>query len=254
MTVEVVGEQERLEKEHVHSRTGDIKPISITLRENYFSLTFFLGENMTDEEKISFESRVVSQIIEVVKLYKREFIDKEYILISSSMADKKFFHISSKSLNFLHLTGVKTYLKPKQFYSYALSGKLETKYIYIPNKSVKGSVRRKLKSLFFLENFLNSEDLRLEEDLVKNKVFCKLATSNKKCTLGFVQNGEVFVPNTLLKNDMLDPNKSYPIDIIISKQKGAHFFHEIEKGSISQLKDYKGLVELLNNDLKKNLE
>ncbi|MFW8053759.1 PBECR4 domain-containing protein [Vagococcus fluvialis] len=206
------------------------------------------------KNETSFEENTIQDIHLAVDYYKQELVDKEYLLISSQIDDKKVFHITGKSNNFLHLTGVKTPLKTNQFYSYALNKKLKPHHIIIPNPSAKGSVRRKRKSLLFLKEFFTSDDLYLEEEFRKNKIYCKLATANQKCTLGFIEQKDKLVPSTLLKNDELNKENKKLIDLIISKPKGTRYFNTLEKGSLSLLNNYPDIFPLLDDELIKNNE
>ena len=83
-------------------------------------------------------------------------------------------------------------------------------------KSVKGSVRRKISALENINNFF-AQELYIEEGFRKNKVSCVIATSDNKITIGFSE-GIYSRPKTLLKGNMLNMSTNQ-IDLILSKEK-----------------------------------
>ena len=73
----------------------------------------------------------------------------------------------------------------------------------------------------------------MEEDFTHNKVTCKLASTNGKCTLGFIDNGSLR-PSTLLKGK-LTSDKKVPVHCILSRPRNAKLFDKIEYGEISAI-------------------
>lgn len=78
-------------------------------------------------------------------------------------------------------------------------------FIFLQKKDKK-TVKRKLKSLLNIYNIFTKE-LFVQESFVKNKIECKIATSDGKCTIGFVDARQYLRPKTILINNHLDANK-----------------------------------------------
>ncbi len=82
--------------------------------------------------------------------------------------------------------------------------------------SVKGSVRRKIRSLERIST-LFQDDILIGEDFSRNKIICAIATSGRQITLGF-SNGVVSRPKTLLKGNELKTNP-LTVDFVLSKNR-----------------------------------
>ena len=114
-------------------------------------------------------------------------------------------------------------------------------------KSVKGSVRRKISALENINNFF-AQDLYIEEGFRKNKVSCVIATSDNKITIGFSE-GIYSRPKTLLKGNMLNMSTNQ-IDLILSKEKNDKTFNKIEYGNEQILSYYhKDIYHLISKNL-----
>ncbi len=172
-------------------------------------------------QKTSFKQKVLFSIFNGVQVYKSVFLDYEYQIFSSSFKMNKYYIISANKSNFLHLTGGNTNLSANQFFEKALNKTLtEQDFDFYkkgqPEKMVKGSVRRKICFLPYLDKILKNSTL-VEENFIKNRVSCTFAVSENSFTLGFVATPKCR-PNTLLKgNELKNPQK---IDSIKRRKKG----------------------------------
>ena len=70
----------------------------------------------------------------------------------------------------------------------------------------KSTIKKKLSHLVSIDTFFDNEIL-IQEDFEKGLVRCYVATSNGKCTLGFVDAKYYVRPNTILANNHLDQSK-----------------------------------------------
>ncbi|MDR0846128.1 MAG: hypothetical protein LBN08_01300 [Lactobacillales bacterium] len=65
--------------------------------------------------KISFEEKVLQKIILGAKIYQEYFVEKEYLIVADKFKNRHY-EIDAKESNFLHLTGVKSKLRPVDFF------------------------------------------------------------------------------------------------------------------------------------------
>lgn len=152
---------------------------------------------------IPFEERVKKTIINCAREYKSYLIDKKYILYSERFSNERFYIINAKEDNFLHLTGISTTLKAKDFYHKSLAGTLEVSDFKLGDKQQKGSIRRKISVLSTaIKMFSLGQPLLVEEGYSKNNIMCSFATSEGTCTIGFLfcKNAK---PLTVLKGNVL---------------------------------------------------
>lgn len=107
---------------------------------------------------------------------------------------------------FLHLTGLQTSLSKITFFEKCLSGTIEFDDFSYGPKRDKKTVKRKLKALSNIYDMF-SKKLLAQESFLKNKIECKIATSDGKCTIGFVDAKKYLRPKTILANNHLDAKK-----------------------------------------------
>ena len=105
-----------------------------------------------------------------------------------------------------------------EFFEKCLNGSISINdYICDSTDDLKGKVKEKLRNLSTIGNFFEKE-LVFQEMFEKNRVKCKLATSDGKCTLGFISiNKTVHVPLTLLNKNQIDESAKITSFTIIKK-------------------------------------
>ena len=94
-------------------------------------------------------------------------------------------------------------------------------------------------SMFFENNLLLAE-----EDFKKNNIFCNLATSDGKCTIGFINTSKAY-PKTLIKGNNLKDDTSRTVDLVLRKKSDEKKFNKIIIGDtafISSNLDYLGSI------------
>ena len=190
-------------------------------------------------EEVSFKERVRQTAIEGAKAYKKNFIDIEYLLCSKAFHDKGYYIAKADKGNYLHLIGVHTELSAEIFFNKCYDGSLveddfDFKKKNQPEKSVKGSVRQKIKAL---PNMLKMYDRELiaQEDFKKNHVECAFATAEDTHTLGYTGSGR---PMSLLQKNELDEDKAQKVDLILKKQRGMDRFTELICGDENLVMEY----------------
>ena len=184
---------------------------------------------------MSFTQWVVESLMIGAQIYKTTFLDYDYLVYSSEFVDNPYYIISSREYNFAHLTGVRSLIPSYDFYVACINGTVkETDFNFIDRyndeKSVKGTVRRKLKCILSVSDFF-SYKLQAEENFVKGKVHCCLASANARVTMGFIESGKIF-PKTMLKGNCLNLGKAVDISLVLRRERGANQFDKILYGDI----------------------
>lgn len=212
-----------------YSRNGDLKPVSIAEKtvknQRASNRPIFLEVFM----KTTFKEWVRTELINCAKLYNEKFLKYDYLIISNDFKLRKYYIISANSDNFKHLTGLNTHHNYSVFFKKCLKGNITTDDFNLKRKNkyknnIKGSVRRKMHCLSTAMTIYDSCDFKIQEKMIKNKIFCSFATSNNICTIGFVSH-RYAVPITLLKGDLIEQ----PIEnfVMLRKLKCGDFFRDI---------------------------
>ena len=147
-----------------------------------------------------------------------QLLDCEIVLQSQDFIEQSSYMLKFFKTNFLHLTGLKTSLSTEDFFLRCYAGTiLESDYTLGPTND-RNTVKRKLKNLIHINDFFKSK-IMVQETFVKNKVVCKIATSDEKYTIGFVDAKYYLRPQTILANNHLDKSRPiYIVSPIINKQ------------------------------------
>lgn len=93
----------------------------------------------------------IKVVIEAAKNYEKYLKDKHFLIIYQQGKNIQSVHIGFRDINFLHLTGIKTKLSAKRFYSACIAGKLSEKDIAL---SKNGTTQQKLTVLPYLHGVL----------------------------------------------------------------------------------------------------
>lgn len=188
-------------------------------------------------ENISFKERVRLDAIKYSTIYKKEFVDKEYLIFSNGFKENKYYKLKAYENNYLHLLGVHTTTNPKEFFDKCLNGTLnENDFDFNFNgkneNEVKGTVRRKINSLKHLESFF-SNITGIEEKFGKGNISCAIAGSDSAITIGYA-NTKACVPMTLLKGNELSSNR-IECDILLSKNVNSENYDSVIIGDKDKL-------------------
>lgn len=179
-----------------------------------FPLTYFLG--FCTMETVSFKERVAQVAIDQAKQYRDVFLDFEYLLCSEAFIKQDYYIIAATANNYRHLIGVNTAISADDFFERCINGSLSENDFDFKKSGrseleIKGSVRRKIKSLPFFTAMMGSE-LVVQEDYTKNGILCSFATTDCNMTVGFINEGKSR-PKSLLWGDSLDWNKVAYVDL-----------------------------------------
>lgn len=148
--------------------------------------------------------------------------------------------IKAESNNYLHLIGVNTNLSPEDFFQKCIDKKLEeADFDFIKRgqseKSVKGSVRQKIKALPEMLKMFEKE-LLAEKHFEKNKISCLFATADEDFTIGFVETGR---PKSSMRKNQLDEKKCKSVELVMRKRRGEQFYVERIVGDDIAFEKYK---------------
>lgn len=234
-------------------RSRDLKPAPIaeTTAKNRRAITrpllFYRNGDKNMVKQTSFKTRVKEIAITESKRYKEVFIDHQYLICSKDFHKKDYYILAAEKDNFLHLIGINTNLSAASFFDKCFDGTLIEDDFDFHKKgkdenSIKGSVRRKIKSLKRVST-LFQEDILIEEDFKKNKIVCAIATTDKKITLGF-SDGPVSRPKTLLKGNELKTNP-LTVDLVLFKKRNEKKFNKIVIGNTELVKEFSDKISHL---------
>lgn len=166
-------------------------------------------------------------VVKCAKIYEENLLNKNLLIVFKDKNDK-FNILETEFLdkNFMHLTGIKTKnIKSKQFLKLALNSRLPLNLLSFSDD---GTTVLKLS---VLESAMNVDKLaRMVGDFdgVRHHLMTdKLAGTTNMC-MGFCDMGdEIFVPNTVLKEDIRNISKSNRILAIYKKSSNDVFYDEL---------------------------
>lgn len=158
---------------------------------------------MGDTEEViekSFKDHVTQVIVACANIYHDKYVKYDYLVCSDAFEDSMCQEIKAEKDNYLHLLGVNTNLSAADFFSKCLGGNLtEEDFDFVKmgqsEKSVKGSVRQKVKVLPGMLNMLDKA-LLAEKKFKKNRISCFFAAADAEFTIGFVETGR---PKSLMR-------------------------------------------------------
>lgn len=191
-----------------------------------------------------FKERVRLELIKAAKKYEEIYVDYEYLIYSEAFEHRNYYIIDAKKDNFQHLTGVHSRISAKIFFDKCRDGSLsEEDFDFMKKgqdeKSVKGTVRRKIKALPDMMDLFR-EGMQAEEDFRKNRVICSFATADGNCTLGFTDT-EKARPKSLIRGNELENPKA--VELVLRRKSGMRFFDEIVIGDREAIDRYKKQIE-----------
>lgn len=189
---------------------------------------------------VSFKTRVKDEAIKYAKDYQEIMVDKEYLIFSKSFSIQPYYILKAYRNNYLHLIGVHTTLNPEEFFNKCLEGTLlESDFDFAfkdkNENEVKGTVRRKIKSISEFKNFF-ANVVGVEEKFGKGNISCALAGSNGRITIGYAKN-KYSVPMTLLRGNELSSNV-LNCDILLSKNVNETCYNCVLIGTSEELKEF----------------
>ena len=152
---------------------------------------------------MTFKESVLAKLLMCANEYNK-LIGIDFVITSKYFVNKDVYLLRFHKDNFSHLTGVTTKLYAEQFLCKCLHKTLKLEEFDCDNNDeIKGKVKEKMKNLSNIGNFFDRE-LIFQESFEKKRVKCEIATSDGKCTLGFIKiKNDVHVPLTLLNKNQI---------------------------------------------------
>lgn len=152
---------------------------------------------------MTFKESIQSKLILAAKEYSK-LIGVDFVIRSNEFKYRDEYLLRFHKDNFLHLTGINTKLKAAEFYDKCFNGSIiSEQFDCDSSEELKGKVREKLRNLISIGDFFDKE-LIFQEMFEKNRVQCKIASSDGKYTIGFISiNKIVHVPLTLLNRNQI---------------------------------------------------
>ncbi len=205
------------------------------------------------EANQQFKSNIKEKIIESSRIYKKIFIDYDYLLCSKAFVKNEFYTIKAFEDNFQHLTGVKSRVAALDFFNLSYSGKLKEEDFFFKSKSktdksIRSTIRDKVTVLPDIHNIFSKDSL-VQEDFKRNSIMCLFAIEKEKITLGFTCE-KLSKPKTLLKGKKLDQEKARHLDLVLRRKRGEDKFGEMIVGDEEILKKYVNTIkEQLSEEL-----
>ena len=103
-------------------------------------LYFVIRRTMEKETKNTFKERVKNVTISCAEIYKKEFVEYDYLICSEAFEEEKYQVIKAEKSNFLHLIGVNTTMSPEAFLKNVSMERLK-KMILILRKKTSQKIR-----------------------------------------------------------------------------------------------------------------
>lgn len=199
-------------------------------------------------ENSSFKTRVAQAAIAQAKRYQEVFVNYEYLLCSDAFAVQDYYIIAAKADNYRHLIGVNTDISASDFFLKCLNGTLsEADFDFAKKnrseKEIKGSVRRKIRSLPFLTSMMG-QALVVQEDYHKNGIICSFAATDCHVTVGFINEGKSR-PKSLLWGDSLNWSKAGFVELILKRKSSDSLFSEMVFGDHAAVAKYRNKIQAL---------
>ena len=109
----------------------------------------------------------------------KKLLGKDFIIESKDFKNRKRYILRFYEGNFLHLTGVKTKIKPSIFFEKALTNQLTIDdFDCDSTKEIKGYTQEKIPHLLDIDIFF-STNLEIQENYTRGKVSCLIAASEE---------------------------------------------------------------------------
>lgn len=180
------------------------------------------------------KTKLMELLLEAKKIYDKYLLNKDflYIYIDSVTKKIKYIEMKCRNRNFLHLTGVKTHIKAKDFYKNLNKERISLEDIDYRSD---GTTRLKLEvfgripllftsavQICFQDDFFT---LKLQVDLLINQP----VRNRKDIVLGLKQqqNFDFFVPASLLKEEpqKIGKNFSRVLGILEKNEKDKKYYN-----------------------------
>ena len=189
--------------------------------------------------------QILADIKKASQLYSKNLVGKKFLYIFNN----SYIEVMFNKINFLHLTGVDTFLSAERFFDNAKKGKLSTKQFYFTSKKPYQLSKRKILHICDIATLATSECFMLENISTDKSIF-KFGTTDLSFTICFGEDldnlgnkkSNCLVPYSLRDEDCFDKASNvYSVDFILSKSNDEKLYNTIifknETSILSELPD-----------------
>ena len=192
-------------------------------------------------------STVLKIVIQAAKNYEMFLNKKHFCVVYQNGDNIDFVEIAFRDINFLHLTGIKTKLSAKVFYSAALAGKLSKADILLDSKD---KVRQKLIVLPYLHELLYNNCMI--GNFINSGIYIKsdyfVGDTKAFLSLGFMKGKRKDIPVTLYNENIKILSRPVKKVIAIFIKKNIEKEYK-ECTYISKGQNEKDLLKLVNKEV-----
>ena len=165
---------------------------------------FFTGRSIALATKEQKKENLKQQIITAANAYSRDLAGKTFLYVYGN----EYFEVLFPVDRFLHLTGVETGLRAKDFYQKAKDGILDIKQFYFTPVHSLGDAKKKLPCLNRLSELTNTM-VCIVKNMATVTLTYTIGVTNLEFTLGLTENvdkagnriNDLFLPRTLRVKD-----------------------------------------------------
>ena len=160
----------------------------------------------------------IKDLVAAAKAYFR--MTKKIVILSSNNFRYNAKYIFEFNVtNFMNLTGVISNLKPLDFFNKCFEEAITCDdFSFSKEKNVR-NFKKKIRCLKELDTFFGKE-IFVQENFSKNRVMCKVATSDNAFTIGFDGKPYCLYPKTIMTKNRLDCcSEIFLVRPIISKKR-----------------------------------
>ena len=148
-------------------------------------------------------------VCNAAKIYKEKLANKNFLIIFKSRENNKieYFEVIFLPRNFQHLTGLEYYAEHRsvEFYNKCLNHTLREQDFEFKED---GTTQYKLQALPLLVDFCKVSKMTASLDVYRPHLYVDKLAGNISACLGFIKEGNYYIPNTCLLGDIRDFGKS----------------------------------------------
>lgn len=167
------------------------------------------------ETKSQKKKDIRNQIVSAAQNYYSYLTNRVFLYVFGD----EFIEVMYRIDDFLHLTGVETFLGAKSFYQLAKKSQLGESQFFFKPKHPYDVVKKKLPRLICL-NSLTNQQVTILQNMNAGQVSYKIGLTNCDFTVGMYEKCGFYSPQTLRVKDKAIENseKSQKVDFIFSRQ------------------------------------
>ena len=190
-----------------------------------------------------FKERVASLACEYAPYFKELFIDREFLFYSEAFGADACEYMTADSFNYSHLLGIHSSIPNHKLFDMCMSGTLTANDFHFAHQQVdeitgKGYARRKMRALRYIDELLE-DGVMVQANYRQASISGRFLLGTENVCLCCSYDNQRH-PNSLLEpRGMMDREKCFPVDLILSRRKGTTMYDTIELGGPAELRKYR---------------